>query len=174
MKNDPQPEIKKIIKEFSKLDKIELPNSFPPIKELVECKITIKLISKEIIETCTGYKLIIRGNKILNLNYLNEDSTKNLICKKFIIPFYNAIQIPSGIKRVKVNLNLSYCDLRLLNKCNILFFNIITIWLSFCECSLEPELIDSSSKECNDNWSFKNNCLYNEKFNNYIINSCSN
>ena len=153
-------EIKTLIRESSTSDKLELCPHEASISDILEYKIDVKVVKCKTIKTCTGYKLIIEGFKILKICYASKSCCGKVLVKSFPLPFFETVPLPQCISSVSVKVIPSYCDVYLLT-CNSLVVNstlTFCIKLSFknvipkitCNCSCDDK--------CEGDWEFKNDC----------------
>lgn len=120
-----------LVAEYSFVDELELNKCDKEIDHMIEAKAYIVLNSHEIIKTCTGYKVAIKGERVVELIYVARNSCGKVISKKFSIPFFEVIAINKKIKITKLTSEIEYCEV-MNDRCNaILFYNIVSIKINF-------------------------------------------
>ncbi|GAA0078423.1 hypothetical protein UT300005_28020 [Clostridium sp. CTA-5] len=147
---------KMLLKDFSSMDKITLPCSCPPIKEILDFSAKLCITNNKIIKTITRYTLIIKGYNLIKIRYLSYDCRGKVMVKKLISPFFITIQIPPYFNIINVKADISYSDI---DNCDssILFYSIISVCLSMSFTPAKSIVNCLNSGKCCDDLNFKDN-----------------
>ena len=156
-------EVKTLIRESSSSDKIELSCDEPIISDILEYKIDIKVVKCKIIKNCSGNKLIIEGFKILKICYASKSCCGKIFVKKFTIPFFESITLPSCVSSISVKIVPSYCDLYLLTCTSFVVNSTLTFCIKLSFKTIVPKVTCDClcDDKCEGDWNFKNDCYPN-------------
>lgn len=163
---------KKLIKEFNYTDKLLINKCTPPIEEIIECIGDVCIKEKGIIKTCCGYKLLVKGLKVLKVKYVSNDCENKIRYKKYYIPFFETISISPCIKILAIDSKLTFCDIDF-NKCDkIYFYNILCLSIIVAFNNSVPKICCIEDNICDDIFKFKNDC-YPSSYTNLKENTCN-
>ncbi|MCS6131286.1 hypothetical protein EXM65_18285 [Clostridium botulinum] len=158
MKNADCYDIESICKDFNFVDKIPL-SLCDASKNIIDFSSKIFIIEKKVIDTCNIEKLILKGYKLINIEYSADNCTGKILCRKFVIPFFESIAIPSCSKIIDVDANIVYCDIKQCTISNIWLFNIISICLTIYKQKSDHVIhCKNTHNDCFNDWNFKNDC----------------
>lgn len=156
-----------IIEEFKYNDKLCLSPCKPPIKNLIDMSINLSNVTKQIICTCTGFKLAIKGLKIIKFKYESCGCCGEILSATATSPFFEIIPLNSCMDVCGLCTKVCYCNASVYKERCIYINSVIAIGVHLETKNNCPSIT------CNNNDSCTNYCDSDYKYKcNYSFNPC--
>ncbi|MDU1414174.1 MAG: hypothetical protein E6929_15265 [Clostridium sp.] len=153
---------KRIIKEYNYCDKFSIGNCNPPIKEIINISMKLTNVKRELICTCTGFKLCIKGIKVVRISYETCGCSGKVVSCKFASPFFELIPLNLCTNILDICSKVCYCSGDVMSERCIYVYNIISINI-LIDAKEEPHCEDHCKNNCDcDNSSIKYDCDIND------------
>ncbi|MEG1255385.1 hypothetical protein [Clostridium sp.] len=137
----------RIIKEFNYTNELCIAKCKPPIKKILDVSVKVLIVEKKIIDTCTGFKLCIKGCKVIKIDYESCDCSDKIINDKFICPFFELISLDLCTDILDVSVEICYCDANVCGGNSIWVHNSIAVCLlvaikcNSCNCNCDDDIL---------------------------------
>lgn len=163
----------KMVKEFCYNDKLCIDPCKPSIKNILDVCVKLSNVTKEIICTCTGFKLAIKGLKVIKVKYESCGCGGEIITSTFTVPFFELIPLNPCMDVYNLCSKVCYCNSSIYKNRCIYVSSVIAFGVHFLMKSKCPSMSSNihEASKCAD--SYNDHCDSNAEYEcHYSYNPC--